>query len=218
MMIDLQSCALILIDMQNGFLNPKSSLCVPTANKTVPTCARAVRHARNCGVLVVHAIRSYAPDGSNVEITRYDQWLKDKALSSCAAQYCSADEPDELLPDNDDLVIVKPRFSAFFGTNLHERLQQRGITTVILAGTTTPNCIRSTCYDALSYDYNVIILEDCTSSRTKEVQQANISDMAFIGATILSCEKFEQNALSHLENTASRVRGARACSNGKVFN
>ena len=61
-------------------------------------------------------------------------------------------------------------WSAFFGTDLDFLLRARGIGTLVLAGTTTPNCIRTTCYDALSLDYNVAVIEDCTSSRTPAVQ------------------------------------------------
>lgn len=63
-------------------------------------------------------------------------------------------------------------------------LRRLGVDTVILAGTTTPNCIRTTCYDALSLDYDVVVLSDCTSSVTDEVQSANLRDMARIGARI----------------------------------
>lgn len=34
--------ALIVIDMQNGFLNPESPLCIRGARATVPACARAI--------------------------------------------------------------------------------------------------------------------------------------------------------------------------------
>ncbi len=69
-------------------------------------------------------------------------------------------------------------------------LQKRGIETIILIGTTTPNCIRTTCYDGLSLNYDVVIVEDATSSRTPEVQRANIEDMDYIGATILHSREF----------------------------
>ena len=72
-----------------------------------------------------------------------------------------------------DYRIVKPRFSGFFGTPLDLILRRLGVDTVILAGTTTPNCIRTSCYDALSLDYDAIVLSDCTSSVTEEVQRAN---------------------------------------------
>lgn len=63
--------------------------------------------------------------------------------------------------------------------------------TVILAGTTTPNCIRTSCYDALSLDYDVIVLSDCTSSVTEEVQCANLADMARIGAGIMTVDELK---------------------------
>ena len=38
---------------------------------------------------------------------------------------------------------------------------------MILTGTTTPNCIRTTCYDAMALEYNTVILTDCCSSQTE---------------------------------------------------
>lgn len=206
-MITPEHCALILIDMQRGFIEAASSLCVAGAASTVPVCARALDYARRHNILVVHAIRSYKADGSDIETTRYDTWLTDRALSSAALDPCSHEEPAELAPVDGDITLIKPRFSAFFRTDLDALLKERGINTVLLAGTTTPNCIRTTCYDALSLDYNVVVLEDCTSSRNDEVQKANITDMAHIGASIMSCENFEQGSLASLEDTVKRVRG-----------
>ena len=97
---------------------------------------------------------------------------------------------------------MKPRFSAFFDTQLDDVLSREGINTVVLAGTTTPNCVRSTCYDALSLNYNVVVLEDATSSRTPEVQRANIEDMAYIGAHIMSVAKFLEQGLSQVQDVA----------------
>ena len=54
----------------------------------------------------------------------------------------------------------------------------------------TPNCIRTNCYDGLSLDYNVGILTDCCSSNREEIQQANMVDMANIGATLMTCAEF----------------------------
>ena len=107
-----------------------------------------------------------------------------------------------LTPADGDRVMVKPRFSAFFDTQLDDVLSREGINTVVLAGTTTPNCVRSTCYDALSLNYNVVVLEDATSSRTPEVQRANIEDMAYIGAHIMSVAEFLEQGLSQVQDIA----------------
>lgn len=205
-MIDPKRCALVMIDMQNGFIDPSSALCVAGAEQTVPACARALARARELDIAVFHVRRKYAPDGSDVEPVRYRTWLSGgRPLCVDGDDPDSLDCPDLLKPADGDRVMLKPRFSAFFGTPLHSILSREGIDTVVLIGTTTPNCIRSTCYDALSLNYNVAIIEDCTSSRTPQVQAANIEDMRFIGAYILDCAEFAENGLSLMPDTASEV-------------
>ena len=127
------------------------------------------------------------------------------------------DAPSELAAQPDDRIIVKPRFSAFFHTNLDSLLRRLDISTVVLIGTTTPNCIRTTCYDALSLDYNVAIIEDCTSSRTPAVQSANIEDMAYIGAQIITCATFCEHGLSTVRDVTNEVKGLVRNAQGKAL-
>ena len=54
----------------------------------------------------------------------------------------------------------------------------------MLAHTIAPNCIRTTCYDAISLDYDAVVLSDCTSSVTDAVQAANLADMQRVGAIV----------------------------------
>ena len=198
-MIDPKRAALVMIDMQKGFISPDSSLCVAGAQATVPACARALRAARSAGMAVFYVRRTYAADGSDVEPVRYRTWLEGgRPLCLEGDDPTLVDAPDELQPENGDRIIEKPRFSALFATDLDAILRKDGIDTLVLIGTTTPNCIRSTCYDALSLNYNVAIIEDCTSSRTPEVQRANIEDMAFIGAYVLDCATFCEKGLSDM--------------------
>lgn len=89
-----------------------------------------------------------------------------------------------------DYRIQKPRYSAFFATQLDLILRRLGIARIVLAGTTTPNCIRTTAYDALSLDYDVTVLSDCTSSVSPEVQQNNLDDMARVGIEITDSGSF----------------------------
>ena len=84
-----------------------------------------------------------------------------------------------------DYQIIKPRWSGFFQTELDLILRRLQIETVVLIGTTTPNCVRTTCYDAIALDYETIIIEQCCSSQTEEIQRANMEDMEHIGAKII---------------------------------
>lgn len=208
-MIEPRKAALIVIDMQNGFVDPASALCIEGALATVPACSRALDRARSLGMPVFHVVREYAEDGSDVEAARHDAWAQGgKPVSRACANPHTLDAPPALAPQPGDRVVVKPRFSAFFNTNLDNVLRRLGVDTVVLIGTTTPNCIRTTCYDALSLEYNVAIMEDCTSSRTPAVQAANIEDMAHIGAQIITCEEFCAHGLESVRNVVEDVAAA----------
>ena len=185
--------ALVVIDMQRGFLDPSSPLYIAGAADTVPACAQAIDCCHRAGVPVVFAVRHYRADGSDVERARYDVWAKGgKPLSEMCPASMSDAWPEEFRRAPADYVIVKPRLSAFFHTELDLILRRLGVNTVLLAGTTTPNCIRSTFYDALSLDYDAVVLSDCTSSVTPAVQQANLADMQRVGGRIMTAADLEQ--------------------------
>lgn len=189
--------ALLVIDMEEAFLNEKSPLYIAQAAATVPTLGEVVAYARKQEIPVFFVNRVYRANGSDVEACRYENWLKGgRCLAPESTGPCSVEVPAKLEPKAGDYTIIKPRFSAFFHTELDLILRRLQVDTVILTGTTTPNCIRSTCYDGLSLDYNVVILEDCCSSRNEAVQKANMEDMAFIGAEILDAKLFMEQGLS----------------------
>lgn len=208
-MIDPRTAALLIIDMQHGFIDSSSALCVKGAAATVPACARVLDAARGLGMPVFHVVREYAEDGSDVEACRRDAWVAGgRPVSRACASPRSLEEPAPLAPQPGDRVLVKPRFSAFFATELDLVLRRLGVGTVVIIGTTTPNCIRTTCYDALCLDYNAVIVEDCTSSRTPAVQTANIEDMAHIGAHIMTCDEFCADGLANVPDAAASARAA----------
>lgn len=187
----MEKAALLVIDMQNGFISPASPLFIAGAPATVPHCAEVISSCRDRGIPVFFVTREYLTDGSNVEHTRYDVWLKGgKPLSPGCAETISTAMPESFGACEQDFYIVKPRYSAFFATELDMILRRKGIRHVILAGTTTPNCIRTTCYDAICLDYEVTVLSDCTSSVTEEIQQSNLRDMANVGARIIDSREF----------------------------
>jgi nicotinamidase-related amidase len=78
----------------------------------------------------------------------------------------------ELLPELDrlptDRVLVKKRYSAFFGTGLDEMLATMRPRTLILAGINTHACVRMTAIDAYQRDYDVVVATDCVASYDTE--------------------------------------------------
>ncbi len=71
---------------------------------------------------------------------------------------------DELDMRAEDLWLPKPRFSAFFNTNLHIWLKERGVTMCVIAGITTTFCVLATAMDSICHDFKTIILEDCCAA------------------------------------------------------
>lgn len=183
--------AIIIIDMQNGFLESGSPLCIKYAKSTVPACAEVIKAARQRDIPVIFVNRIYREDGSDVELTRKKIWEDGgRPLTKSSIGELSIENPMEFEKQESDYEVIKPRFSAFFQTELDMLLRRLGVNKIYLMGTTTPNCIRTTCYDGISLDYEIVVIEDCCSSNTPEIQDANMRDMKTIGAHIISSEDF----------------------------
>lgn len=189
--MDWKKTALVVIDMENAFIRKESPLCIQQAAASVPACGRVIRKARERRIPVFFVNRIYRKNGSDVEFTRYESWANGgRYLAPGSTGPLSIDVPKEFQPEAGDYTIVKLRFSAFFQTELDLILRRLGIKTVFLTGTTTPNCIRTTCYDGLSLDYNIVIIEDCCSSNTEEIQRVNMADMQRAGAVVIGSAEF----------------------------
>lgn len=184
--------AMIVIDMEKGFVEAESAHCIRTAKATIPACSTALEIAREKGIPVFFVNRIYRANGSDVEATRYHSWIQGgRAMTPGSTGCCSYEMPEGMIPQFGDYTLIKPRWSAFFQTELDLILRRLRVETVILIGTTTPNCVRTTCYDAVSLDYNVIVLPACCSSQTEEIQRSNLEDMERIGAQMMSLEQFK---------------------------
>jgi nicotinamidase-related amidase len=78
---------------------------------------------------------------------------------------------DDLRPEPTDMVLPKRRFSAFFKTDLDQTLRTLSVDTIVVTGMTTEVCVLMTALDGLCQDFRVILLEDCTASRSKGLRQ-----------------------------------------------
>jgi nicotinamidase-related amidase len=74
---------------------------------------------------------------------------------------------DGIVPQSDEAVVTKHRFSAFVDTGLDLMLRARGIRTVIAAGVTTNCCVESTVREAAMRDFYVVVPEDCVAVKDK---------------------------------------------------
>ena len=77
---------------------------------------------------------------------------------------------------------------------------------MILAGTTTPNCVRTTCYDAIALEYNAVVLTDCCSSQTEEIQRVNLEDMERAGALLMDSAAFAAYGPETVPDLSAAIR------------
>lgn len=83
----------------------------------------------------------------------------------------------EIAPHAGDMVILKDKPSVFFGTPLMSYLNELQVDTLLVAGTTTSGCVRATVIDAFSYNFKVVVVEECVFDRGQASHKINLFDM-----------------------------------------
>ncbi len=174
--------ALLIIDMQNDFVREGSPLKVAQAENIIPRIREVLGAFRAQKLPVFHILRVHRSDGSDVEILRRDLFLQHPFAVAGSE---GAREIGELAPLPGEYVIEKTRMSAFIGTELDLMLRTLGITDLVVTGVQTPNCIRTTVFDAIAYNYPVTLVGDATGAQSEEIHRANIRDMKNIGVRVM---------------------------------
>lgn len=80
-------------------------------------------------------------------------------------------------PEAGEPVVEKLRASAFFGTDLLDRLEKSRIKTVVMCGESTSGCVRASAVDAFSHGFDVIVVEDCVFDRNLISHKVNLFDL-----------------------------------------
>jgi nicotinamidase-related amidase len=80
----------------------------------------------------------------------------------------------ELKPQEEDIVLEKRRFSAFFKTDLDQTLRTMGVDTVAVGGINTHFCVLATAFDAVCHDFHTIILEDASACFKRQIHESFI--------------------------------------------
>ena len=174
--------ALLIIDMQNDFVLEAKPLIVAGAAAVIPKIQSVLAEFRRKKLPVFHILRVHRANGSDVEIIRQDLFRKQPFA---VAGTHGAAVIDELAPRPGEYILTKTRMSAFIGTELDLMLRTLNITTLVVCGIQTPNCIRTTVFDAIAYNYPVVLVGDATGAASGEVHLTNVRDMQNIGVRIV---------------------------------
>lgn len=170
--------ALIVVDMQNAYATKGGYLDLAgfDVSATAPVIEKiqtAVAAAREAGMLIIwfqngwdeQYVEAGGPGSPNwhksnaLKTMRKRPELQGKLLAKGGWDYQLV---DELVPQDGDIVLPKPRYSGFFNTPLDSILRSRGIRHLVFTGIATNVCVESTLRDGFFLEYFGVVLEDAT--------------------------------------------------------
>jgi len=178
--------ALIVIDMQYGFIDEGASLEVAAARDIIPNISKLIDACRAKGAPVIFTEFVYA---DNVPCLRGDPFGIEHLASEGSPGFgskssnClighnagtgveSADTIDELKPAPEELIIRGHTYDKFYGTPMDLALRSQGITHLLMVGITTDVCVNSTLIAATQRNYRVTAITDGCASPWPELHEA----------------------------------------------
>ena len=195
--IDPKSTALLVVDMQNAYASPGGYLDlagfdIEGAAGVIDKIAVLVETARKSGVTVVFFRNGWDPEYVEAGGPGSPNWWKSNALKTMREKpelqgkllakgtwdYALV---DRLQPQPGDIVIEKPRYSAFYNTALDSVLRARGIRYLAFCGIATNVCVESTLRDGYHREFFGVLIEDATHQAGPAFLQE---------ATVFNVEKF----------------------------
>ncbi|MCA1009079.1 cysteine hydrolase [Rhodococcus hoagii] len=187
--------ALVVIDLQRDFLDGGQAAIAGTSD-VVPNVVSLVKAFRRVGRPIVHVVRLYVPGSSDVDLPRRDL-IEDGAEVAApgteGSQVAEGILPPEcrldaewLLAGNaqhvgpSEILLFKPRWSAFHRTELESLLRTWECDTVVVAGCNLPNCPRASLFDASERDFRTVLATDAVSQASPE----RLIDLEEIGVNL----------------------------------
>jgi nicotinamidase-related amidase len=186
-----EKCALLVIDMQDEFVKPGwTPDWVPEATRQVPRIKKLIEHCRSKNVPVIFTVYSKThnyldrPKTGQFMPGRYPEVEADRSTSFVEGRVWH-----ELAPTEDEVVIHKPSYGAFYDTPLETILKNLGKDTVIICGTVTNICCGATARQAYERSFKVIFGSDVTSSDYPDLQECELKVLRKNFARVLSVDE-----------------------------
>ncbi len=189
--VDPESTALIIIDVQNDFCLPgyavgklgESLDAMPPMLKALGGLLKA---GRDCGVFIVHVRASY--DDVAISPPLAEQYGRRRYFDGLCLEGSAGIEFVDLVrprEGDNETVITKHRYSAWWGTELDILLRANGIKSVVVCGVVTEGCVESTARDAFFNDYYVVAAMDCCASISQGRHEGAVDNIQrFFGRSV----------------------------------
>ena len=214
--IDPARTALLVVDLQRVFVDG-SPVAAPDGLAVLHRLNQLAAYCRQRGIHVIHTRHVVRPDHSNAGL------LAEVVPAVAQGVIDDGSVSAELHPELDivpgDIIVAKPRFGAFHGTDLETILRAAGIDTLIIGGIATNMCVETTAREAATREFRVLFLRDGTATfampdalgpaSAEEVQRVTCSTIAFGFGEVLDVHDVIARLESAAPETDRLVRGTR---------
>jgi ureidoacrylate peracid hydrolase len=173
MRLNAAASALLVVDMQQFFLDPASPTFACGGVAVIPTVKRLMDAFRRAGRPVIFSRHVHHPNHLDSGIMGW--WWEGMCLEGSPESEINP----ELKPMPGEKVVFKHRYSAFYDTDLDTVLRCLKVEDVVVTGTLTNLCCESTARDAYYRDYRVFFPADGTGSIDEEMHVASLLNLAF---------------------------------------
>ena len=160
--VSLMRAVLIIVDMLNDFFE-RSPVLAKERARLVTNTNLLVSGFRSAGLPVFWIRQEFAPD---LHDAFQEMRANNFSITIAGTTGCQLLSELNCLPE--DCVIIKKRYSAFFGTDLDARLVKLQPDFLVVAGVNTHACVRTTAVDAYQRDHEVVVAADCVASTDPE--------------------------------------------------
>ncbi|MGB7063174.1 MAG: isochorismatase family protein [Candidatus Zixiibacteriota bacterium] len=185
----LKSSCLLVVDMQNFFLDSRSPAFIPGGLAILPNVGELIKSFRRRNLPVIytaHVHKSKELDGGIM-----GWWWEGMILENTR----EAEIHTDLAPLPEEKVIFKHRYSAFYNTDLETVLRCLKVTDLVITGVMTNLCCESTTRDAYFRDYRVFFLMDATGAVNEELHLATLKNLAYGFAFVTTTEEILRGLL-----------------------
>jgi len=172
--------ALLILDMQNFFLNSDSHAFIPSASAIIPKINKLNKQIFQSGGKIIFT-RHLNTDNNAMNMGR---WWRDILTDSDTLSELSND-----LPVKNDLIVNKSQYDAFYKTNLEKILINAGISQLIISGVMTHLCCETTARSAFVRGFDVFFGIDMTATYNRDFHISSLINLSHGFATpLLSSE------------------------------
>ncbi len=186
--LEKKSTVLLVVDMQNDFVEQGGSFTsFPKSIGIIPNIEKIISFARSNFIPVIWTLCDHGPPGGGLLLKKFPPIRDQKVLWLNTKSFELYPRMTQPLPS--EYKIIKPKYDAFFGTNLESILKNLRTESLIIMGISTEVCCESTARSAFHRDFQVAFVSDATATRTDGAHNATLRAIDNYFGRVLTTEE-----------------------------